>query len=525
MSLVSSLNIAQQALTVSQAAITVISNNISNVDNENYKKLSVELSDVITYSNVPSVVAQADSLSGVQISQIQRYSNNFLQNYYWNENSTYSYLDKYSSIATNVEDVMNELQNTGLSKALSDFYSSIDALNDDPTNLSARENFVTCAQNVCSVFNTYYNNLNDIKESLVGNYQVIDAVDDSEIGNETTTVNNLLDQLANVNEGILKTTAAGITSTSLLDERDALIKNLTGYINVDVELNNNGTANIELNEKALIGGSDVVGYLDATTGTAAEPVTMNIVDASGTTIYSNVNDDITGGSIAAIIEACGSGSSNFTINDSLDKLNNLALSFASIFNDIQTGDPEGDGTTALCLNPTGTQLIVATEDLFLNSATGVADANINAQNISINSEITNHPYLVASARVTIDATHPISYYQDDVGNNANSTLMAESRTTKYSSVIKHEDLDSQTIEGYLSTMISSVGYSVSNINNNLTTQEIVFNEVKSQLQSETGVNLDEELTDLIKFQRAYQAAARVFDVCNQLLENLINLGS
>ncbi|MDD3437256.1 MAG: flagellar hook-associated protein FlgK [Candidatus Gastranaerophilales bacterium] len=526
MSLVSSLNIAQQALSVNQAAITVISNNIANVDNENYSKLRVELADVINYDYLADPTTQANSLNGVQISQIKRYSNAYLQSYYWSENSTASYYEKYAQIASNIEDIVNELNDTGLSNALSKFYDAVNALNETPTDKSARENFVSCAENVCSVLNSYYNSLTNIKENLVGDYQTADSVQNSEIGNNIKTVNDLLDRLANVNENLLKTGTLGISSNSLLDERDALISELSSYINIDVDLQTSGAASVSLGSYRLVNGSEVVGYLDAATGTASKPAQINIVNSEGTTLYADINNSITGGKIGSILDICGSSTIDFTISGVIDQLNTIAQSFANIMNDIQTGDPEGDGTTALCLNAAGTQLILATENIFLNSETGLR-TNITAGNISMNSAIIADSNLVAAARVTISGTTPLSYYQDDIGNNANSTLILASRDTTYSTTTYTPsvvNLGGQTLEGYLATFASTVGYDVDSINNSLSTQATVLNEIESQLQSETGVNLDEELSDLIKFQRAYEAAARVFSTCNELLEELINLG-
>lgn len=524
MTLVSSLNIAQQALSVSQAAITVVSNNISNVDNKNYSKLSAELSDVINYSSIAGPIGQADSLSGVQLSQIKRYSNNYLQDYYWNENSIDSYLKEYSSVAANVEDVMNTLKSSGLSTAISSFYSAVNALNSDPTDASVRANYISTAQNVCAVFNSSYNTLNTIKNSLVGDPTQAGSITSSEIGSEADSINNLLEQLANVNDGIIKTNSAGISSSALMDERDSVIKNLSNYLNINVELNNNNTANVSLGNYELVGGSKVEGYISAATGTAANPATINITDKNGTVIYTNLNSQITGGSLGAILSITGSNAANFTISSVVDSLNTLASSFAKIINDIQDGDPNGDGSVALCIDRLTGKLTKANAPMFVNSTTSTT-VGVTAGNIAVNSTIINDPDLVAAARISgaiyNNLVPPITW-PNDIGNNSNTTLLSKSRSNTYSAA--GENLDGQTIEGYLSTTVSDIGFSVKNIENSQTTQTNVINQIEAQLTSEKGVNLDEELSDMIKYQRAYQAAARIFNTCNDLMESLINLG-
>lgn len=523
MTLVSSLNIAQQALSVNQSAITVVSNNIANVDNQNYSKLSPILADVVNPINIPGAVAQANSLSGVQLSKIQRYTDSFLQNYYWNQNSTSSYYTKYSSSASDVENIMNTMQNSGLSNAISSFYKAVGNLNNNPTDASARANFVSTAENLCSVLNQSYSNLADIRKSLVGDVNVLGSIDSSEISSETTSVNSILDQLASVNDSLTKTTASGIASSSLLDERDSLLTQLSSYLNVTIETNDNGTANVSLGKYDLVSGSAVSGYLDAVAGTTSNPAQINIVDSNNNILYSNINSTITDGSMAAILDIGGSNASKFTINGVESDLDTLASSFANIMNDIQRGDPNSDGSVALCINSATKQLIQATNPLFVNSSTGTA-TGVSASNISFNSTVANDPNLIATARVSA-AVFAAGTYVSDTGNNANSTMLLQSRSNTYNNPVKGENLNGQTIEGYLATTVSSIGYSVSNISNSETTQSSVLSQIKSQLSSEKGVNLDEELANLVKYQQAYQAAAKVFSTCNSLMETLMNLGS
>ena len=517
MTLISSLNIAQQALSVSQAAITVVSNNIANVDNENYSKLRVNLTDVATGGSATNVISQANALSGVQMGEIERYSNSYLQNYYWKENSAYSYADEYATVASSVEDLMNELKDTGLSSALSTFYNAVNDLNANPTNSSARENYVSAAQNVCTVFNSNSDNLNDIKTSLVGNYKETGSIDSSEIASQVDQVNNLLDQIATVNSSIVKTSSSDIESPALLDKRDGLISQLSKYIPVTIAENGNGTINVSLNGMDLVEAATVTGYLSASTGTAAEPAQISIIDPDKQTLHNNVNNSITTGSIGAILSICGSDPTKFTISGVVKNLDTLASGFATVMNTIQNGNPNGDTTTALCLSPDGKTLIPATENIFVIG--NAADTVVTADNISVNANVIKDPNLVAAARLDLTKYTAPSQYNKNTGDNTNATLILSSRNKTYAT-----ELQGKSVEGFLSNAVSTVGTQVASLNDDLATQTTVLKEVKTQLSSETGVNMDEELVDLMKYQRAYQSAARVFSTCNDLMDTLMNLG-
>lgn len=512
MSIISSLNIAQQALAVNQAAITVVSNNIANVDTEGYSKLRVDLGTVI--NNTPSAgnkISVAESCSGVTINSVKRYSDTYLQNYYRQENTTYSYLKQYSQMGSNIQDLVNELNGTGLEQALTNFYTAANTLSGDPSDITARSNYVQSASNVAAVFNNTANDLNNLKRSLIGDPSIAGSLESSAISSSITDVNSLLDQLAKVNFDIIKTNSSSASENSaLLDKRDTLLKQLSSAMPIAVSEQPNGTVNVSLGDYNLVSGAVVKGYLAVDpSGNPSNPVTISIVDAHGTQLVSNVNSDINSGSIGAILDICGSNSNNLTISGVLKNLDTMANNFSTVLNQIQTGDPNGDGTTAMAIDKVTKKLTVANQAMYQTSdGTPV----ITASNITVNPNIIGDPYLVAAARVVNPAD--ISA----VGNNSNMTLVLNSRTKSYGG------LGDTTFESYLSGLVSQVGSQVKNINTNLEDQTSVINQVESNLKSKIGVNLDEELVDLVKYQRAYQASARVFSVCNSLLDELVNLG-
>lgn len=550
MSLISSLNIAREGLAASQAAITVTSNNISNVDTKGYSKLCVQFSDVTTYADKPNAVSQANSLSGVQVDKIKRYADEYLETSSRNANTTYSYLNQYSSTATNIESIANELQDGGLSDALTNFYKAVDALNSSPTDSSARESYIAAAQNVCSIFNSNSKSLSSMQDSLIGNYQTGAAVEDSELGGNISNVNDLLDQIADVNLSIVQTNSVGASSSSLLDERDSLLSKLSGYMNADVSINSNGTTSISLAGNTLVSGTSVSRYLKATlnnTVTSSTPVTISLVDAKGNTLNSDVTGNLTSGAIGAILDVTGPASSTkLTISGILSNLNTMAQGFANVMNTIQAGDPNGDASTAMCLSADSKTLIRAQEPIFVNTTnpstiTDPYDATktitdpkatvgITATNITVNSAVLNNKNLVATARVT----GAVPTGSTNVGNVANVTLMQKSRSNSYAVTkdmtgntdpnSKAANLGNSTIEGYLTNIVGDVGTKVSSISSSLTTQAAVVSSINSKLSSVTGVNLDEELSNLILYQRAYEASARVFSTCSDLLGELVQLG-
>lgn len=533
MSLTSSMSIAQQALAVNQAAITVTSNNIANIDTDSYSKQRVNLDSVVNYTKTNNCVAEANTLGGVQIANIQRYSDAATQSYYWQENSTSTYLNKSSNVASNVNTLMNELKTTGLSTALSNFYSAADALNNTPKDYTARQSYVSAASAVCGVFNNISTNLTNIKTSLVGDASIPSSIQSSEIASDINSVNSLLSQLAQTNEDIVKTNTADSSSAALLDKRDTLVTQLTALMPINAKEQSNGTISVSLGSYSLVEGGSIKGSLNvsyqdldnnsATTGT----LVVDIVDPNDSTLtlHADVTSELNDGVIGAIIDLTGSDSTKFTLKGVQDDLDAMASTFASALNAIQTDSQTtttGGVTTttyAMCLNSTGTAL-QSSADYAMFKSSDSTTTTINASNISVNKDIVKNANYVAAARTTgtnvagvITPTDPTA-----VGNNSNVTQISQTRTNTYTT------LGGATIESYLASSVAEVGSDVSNINSKTTNQTLVLKQISTKLESATGVNLEEELTDMIKFQRAYQAAARIFSVCSELTGELVNLG-
>lgn len=514
MSLISSINIAQQALSVNQAALSVISNNIANASTPGYSKLKANLASIInTTPSAGNTISQANSLGGVEITSIERYSDAFLQNYYRKENSLYNYYNQYSDISTSIQNVTDEFNSDGLTTALNAFYTAANTLSSNPNDSTARETYVQSAQNLTLMFNSTSKSLSDMKTSLVGNSNLPGSLESSQLYYSTKDANNLLDQISAVNYDIIRTNANGSSASSLLDQRDQLLTKLSAIMPINAVDQENGTTKVTLGNYTLIDGDKTNAYLELDQNTDPNnPVTFRLVDPDGVEVAKNINSSMTSGTMGAILDATGSNTSKLTITGVLSSLDTLASGFADVMNTIQKGDPNGDGSFPLSIDPDTGLMTPATNNLFTPSS----GTTITAANIVVNPAVLNNSGLVAAGRVA-KGTLPVDY-QQAFGNNNNMKLVLASQSKTY------PQLDYKTATGFLVDIAGNVTTKGNNIDSNLTNQSSVLDSVQTKLTSETGVNLDEELSNLIVYQRAYQASARVFNVCSSLLEELVNLG-
>ena len=207
----------------------------------------------------------------------------------------------------------------------------------------------------------------------------------------------------------------------------------------------------------------------------------------------------------------GDGENGINAGTVMNGLNTLAQTIADVFNDLNTR--EG----AYCINPDDTETLIATneDNLIFVGADGTGD-NITAANIQINADLlTEDGYWNISCAYFDD---PANFDVNAVGNAQNVADMLATRNQDLAA------LDGNSIEEYYTGLVGKVAAAGSNLQSLCDTQAEVVDAIKSRIKDATGVDLNEELVDLVKYQTAYSAAAQVFNTCNACLDTLMTLG-
>jgi len=505
---------AQQSMVINQTALNIINTNISNMNTPGYSKQRIELSE-------------NPYVGSVQIDKISRYSDLYLSNYYRNENTTLSYYNEAAVLASYIQDMANELSNSSITTALQDFYSKVQTLSTNPTSAVARSEFVETAIALCAQLNQSSQQLSDLRTSLVGDPNIVGSVNSSKLAISCEELNTKLKMLADINKTIAVSISSDSTvKNSIFDQRDMLLDEISSYIPVNIEENPNGTVNVSLGNIFLIKGTEQKLSFNVVANSSANPdevyktpSLVQLVDKDGNTVVQNANNLINSGSIGAIIDVGGADSTKLTIFSVLESLDTFAAAFAETVNAIQlyVDDPVNPTKAALCLDSSTNPatLKVATEPIFVNTSGGTT--GIKASNIKINQAIVDNPDEIATARGSITAGVPDNINATD--DKSNILEMAQVRNKKLSG------LNNLTTEEYLANFTGNLGVKITSIDNKKETQESIVQQISITLESQRGVNLDEELIDLVKFQRAYEASARIFNVCNEILETLVKLGT
>jgi flagellar hook-associated protein 1 FlgK len=324
-----------------------------------------------------------------------------------------------------------------------------------------RQGVLTAAQNLANSFNETASNLNQIQSSL-----------DQQVTSDVSQVNNLASQIASLNGQISEVPSGNDGAGALIDQRTELVQQLAGLTGVSVTNTSNGEINVSTgNGTTLVAGQQsfaLTAQVDPTSG-------HQHVYAQG----SDITSTLSGGDLAGVVQARDQG-----IAGVLSNLDTLAAGIATAVNNQQTQGSDVNGATGVNLFNTP-------------PATGAA--------ASMTVSITD-PSLIAAAGLGLAS-----------GDNTNSLAFANLQNTTI--------VDGEKPIDYYSNLVSGLGNEISGATADNSAQNLVLTQLQQQRSSVSGVSLDEEAVNLIQFQQAYAASARVVSTVDSLYSTLMSMGA
>jgi flagellar hook-associated protein 1 FlgK len=455
-SLSASLNIAVQAMLTDQAALSTTSNNIANANTPGYSRQTVDLAEVSPVQYGGLLIGD-----GVQVQQIVSQRSSLLQTQLDQENQQQSKYNSYLSSMQQVQTLFNETSGTGLQSSITSFFNSIQQLSTNPSNTSLRAGVLTAGQNVAQAFSSTASNLVSLQRNV-----------DMSVTQSVSQINSLTSQIAQLNGEVTSATITGQNPGTFVDQRDQLINQLSGLI--DVSEINAGNGSLTL---TTTGGANlVVGNQGFQLTSQTEPATgFQHVFSQGSDITSSIN----GGSLGGAIQV-----RDTTIPSILSSLDSLASNLENSINSVNQAGTDLNGA--------------AGGNFFLPPPPGGTGA---ALQMSV--AITDPAKIAAS----LDGS---------TGDNSNLTAMLN--------VQNQAIVNGQTPLNAYSNLVFQVGSDVSTTQSEVAGSQALIQQIQNQIGSVSGVNINEEAAHLIQFQQAYQAAAQVAAVINTLTATAINLG-
>ena len=419
----------------------------------------------------PVLVEESSVLSGttligggVSLEKVESIRDQILELRLHQESQQQGQLEAFLGSTRQVEALFNETQGAGLQGVMSKFFDSLRSLAADPTSLPLRQAVLTAGQNMAGTFSQTAGQLGQLQHSL-----------DQSVTQSVTGINTLTANIADLNREVAAAQNAGQNAGELEDQRTEAIRTLAGLVDLSVV-----QADGSLTLTTAKGTALVVGAQSFALETRTDPGTgFQHIFAQGTDITSTLTAGQVGGSLQVRDQ---------TIPSYLADLDNLAAQLRNSVNTVHRAGFDLAGA------PGG--------DLFVPFVPAAAGSNTGAAN-SFAVALTDPAKLAAS----LDGTP---------GNNGNLAALADIRNQTI--------VNGQRPLDFYANFVFRIGNDVSDATAQQEAGNLVLQQLQNQRGAISGVSLDEEAANLIRYQRAFEAAARVVSTINDLLDKAVNLG-
>lgn len=461
MSGLSSLNVGVQALYAAQRALDVTGQNVSNVNTEGYSRQRVQQTSRGA-SPIPAMWSRSDaSAGGVDITGTLRIRDGFLEARAHQERATYAGLEALSGTYTDLESTFGEPSATGLQAQMSSFWNSWQDVANNPGDGGPSGLVIEHAKTVAGMFNGFATQLSQ---------QWVATRD--ELQSTVTDVNSLTAEVARLNGAIRSVTLGGGAPNELSDQRDVLVLRIAEITGAVATPGDNGVVDLTLGGRTLVSGNRSE-QLEAQ-GPTSYPAALGTVSIAwaATGQPATVGNGVLQGRLTAL---------NATIPGAMADLDAVAANLAEKVNTQQdlgvdragaNGKPIYQGATPLGPVTAATLMVVMTDPA------GIAPSSVP------HADGFNGGNAIAMSAHASDANGPDSAYRD---------------------------------------MMVRLGVQAQSNQRRAEAQYAVAGRVDDARESVSGVNIDEEMTNLVAFQHAYSAAAKYISAIDATMDTLINM--
>ncbi|HEY3864421.1 MAG TPA: flagellar hook-associated protein FlgK [Verrucomicrobiae bacterium] len=461
------LDMGARSLGVQQEEMSVAGQNLANVSNTAYAEEQLDISE-----SAPVETMAGGEGGGVQVNSISSSRDPLLDIQIQAEGSASASLTAQQSSLQNAEAYLDEQISAsssstapdsanGLASNLSNLFGAFQALPNDPSSSSLRGNAVTYAQQVAQQFNQVSSQLSTVQGNL-----------NTSIKNDVASSNQDLSDIATLNVQIAAAQNSGGGAAQLVDQREQILENLSGYANISTTAQSNGTVDVSIGGVTMVSGGAVADTLQA-----VDPGNGNVQvrEANGGQAVT-----LTGGSIEGELTA-----RDGALADLQNGLNTLASSLITSVNGIYSKGYDEYGNTG--------------QNLFTGSS---------ASDIGVNTNVVKDPKQFQAAGAAGDSgDSSVALALGDLGSQ------------------NVPGLNGQTFSGYYANTVSNLGYSIATVNEKLDNSQTVTQMLTNERASTSGVSVDTEMTNLIQYQKAYEASAELISTLNQMLQTAVQMKS
>jgi len=542
------INTAMSGLNAAQVALSTVSNNISNYN-------------VVGYNRQTAILAQNGGLStmngfignGVTVTSVNREYNQFITNQLRSAQSNAEAQGTYYDKISQIDNLLASKTNT-LSTNMQDFFTNLQNIVSHPVDDPSRQTVLGKANGLVNQFNNTDKYLRDMDSGV--NQQISDSAQQ---------INSYSQQIANLNDEITRLRGSGGEPNALLDQRDQLVTDLNKVVGVQVTQQDGDAYTVSFaNGLTLVQGSTT--YQVAAVPSSSDSARMTLGYDRGHGATEVPESQINSGNLSGVLKFRSE-----TLDGARNQLGQIALALADSFNQqhregFDLNDDAGTdffsfgggrvvdntrntGDASLSVSYTDTSKVKANDyrvefdgsnwqvsrlpDNVKVNATAGTDADGKPTlsfdglqvgidgNAKAKDSFTVKPVsdVAGTLKVAITDTSKIAASNKEGsgrGNNENITKLIDLQTQKL--------VDGKaTFSGAYAGLVSSIGNQTASAKVATTSQANIVTQLARQQQSISGVNLDEEYGELLRFQQYYMANAKVVETASSLFDTLLSI--
>ncbi len=397
--------------------------------------------------------------TGVDVDGITRIRDQFLDKQINLQKQSLGYFQALETKYNQLESIYGEPSDTGLASSLNNFFSAWQDLANDPDSLDTRNLVYQSGYALSNKFNSLHFKLTDLQDSL-----------EPDFDETVIQFNSYTRQLGEINIQLTSVGQASSQAGDLLDARDQLLQDISEIADVNIQKNQYGQVMLSLGGKMFLERDHVVEL--ELPDDSSDFSNIQWADTHNTAKISN-------GKLHGLIEMHDN-----VLGDQLEKLDNLALGLVSSINTLHNSGYGIDGSTNL--------------NFFDGATTGAKDIKLD-----VNME---------------NDVRKIATSADGTGGNGDIALQI-SQLQDERVLANYQN----TFSEYYSGIVSENATRLLEVQTNVEGQEIFVSQLEEQQAAVASVSQDEEMTNLIKFQQSYQAAAKLVTLAEEMMQTVLGL--
>lgn len=539
-------NIARSGIQAHQQGIATTSHNISNINTKGYSR-----QEVVLETNRP---AEGVIGSGVQVGEVRRVVDVFLEDQLTAVTEELGFFSARHNFLIQADGIFTETENSGISLSVTEFFNAMRDVTTNPESTIQRTVLLAKANTLATGIISQSQSLQQIR---------LDA--NREIGRHVDTVNGLAVRIASLNDEIFKAESSGREAPDLRDQRTVLLNDMAELIDVEQVAMRDGIG-IMVGGQLLVGGNHANALTTIPDADNPPHYDVGFIRSDGSSFA--ITNQIDGGEIGGLLVLRDTDIVGFQ-----DRLDRLAGVLVNEFNQQHQVGFGLDGSTGLeffgSLTPNaplphdrnsggaiGTSVSITDPSLLTfqnyelqfssSTAYSIIDADTggsvgsgtyaSGNPISIDGldvvltgipaigdrfQFSAHAGAAQRFRVSLTDSEQVaaaSTLGGLPGDNVNALALVGIHTNQ------HIQLGNVTLNDYHTITMGNVGSATRESEQSLTTVTSEAEQVKSLRDGVSGVSLDEELTNLLSFQRSFEASARMVTVADELFQTILGMG-